>query len=169
MIILGIDPGTAITGYGIVSMKGNKFSPVEFGAIRTASDLPLANRLEKIYCQLEDLIIKHNPEHIAIEELFFNKNVKTALAVGHARGVVMLAAVKKGMEIFHYTPLQVKQAVVGYGRAEKEQVQYMVKGILGLPKVPKPDDVADALAIAICHGHSNSFNNRLVQMGESKC
>lgn len=168
MIILGIDPGTAITGYGVIEMKGNKFQHLAYGAIKTDSDKKLEYRLEKIYHQAEELINIYKPAQMAIEELFFNKNVKTALSVGHARGVIMLAAIQNGLEIAHYTPLQVKQSVVGYGRAEKEQVQYMVKNILNLPQIPKPDDVADALAVAICHGHSYNYYSKLAKLEEYK-
>jgi len=154
MIILGIDPGFAITGYGIVKYEGNKFSAIDYGAITTASTMELPKRLLHLHDSLEKLIGEYKPDAIAIEELFFNKNIKTALTVGHGRGVAVLTAAESGIEVFEYTPLQVKQSVVGYGRAEKGQVQQMVKVILNLPKIPKPDDVADALAIAICHGHS---------------
>lgn len=154
MIIMGIDPGFAITGYGVVKYEGNNFSVVDYGAITTESSMKLSQRLLILYNDLEKLIEKHKPDAISIEELFFNKNIKTALNVGHGRGVAVLAAVKSGVEIFEYTPLQVKQAVVGYGRAEKSQIQQMVKAILNLSAIPKPDDVADALAIAICHGNS---------------
>lgn len=156
MIILGIDPGTAITGYGVVEYKGNNFKLLEYGVIRSAKNEVLAVRLNKIFTGINEIIDKYKPEQFAVEELFFNKNVKTALSVGHARGVILLAAHLKGLKVNEYTPLQVKQAVVGYGRAEKKQVQFMVKAILNLPDIPKPDDAADALAIAICHGHSYS-------------
>ena len=154
MIILGIDPGTAITGYGVLSQEGNHLRRIAFGAIRTKADLPVASRLFQIYQQLQQLIQEYHPEAVAVEELFFNKNVRTALAVGQARGVVLLAAAAANVTIAEYTPLQVKQAVVGYGRAEKIQVQEMVRVLLCLPEIPKPDDAADALAIAICHAHS---------------
>ncbi|HHU33064.1 MAG: crossover junction endodeoxyribonuclease RuvC [Zhaonellaceae bacterium] len=158
MIILGIDPGTAITGYGIVEFIGNRFKVIDYGKILTSNDLPLATRLKKIYFKLEDLIEKYKPEHLVVEELFFNKNTRTALSVGHARGIILLAGAIHNMPTFEYTPLQVKQAVVGYGRAEKKQVQEMVRIILNLEKIPKPDDVADALAITICHAHSYKLN-----------
>lgn len=151
--ILGIDPGTAITGYGIVEYWGNRYKIVEYGVIRSSKTEELAARLNEIYKGICQLIETHQPDYIAIEELFFNKNVKTALLVGQARGVMMLAAYQKGIPIYEYTPLQVKQAVVGYGRAEKQQVQFMVKALLNLQEIPRPDDAADALAIAICHGH----------------
>jgi len=151
LIIIGIDPGTAITGYGVIGYTGNSFRVYDYGAVRTGSDLELAARLDIIYRELTGLIQRLQPEHMAIEELFFNKNAKTALAVGHARGVALLAGVQSGLPVYEYTPLQVKQAVVGHGRAAKEQVQYMVRAILSLRETPSPDDVADALAVGICH------------------
>jgi len=160
MLILGIDPGTAITGFGLVDYLGNNFSMVECGCIRTRAGLPLAERLQIIYRELLNTIGKYNPLHIAVEELFFNNNTRTALAVGHARGVVLLAAAQSGIPVFEYTPLQVKQAVAGFGRAAKTQVQYMVKTILKLPSVPNPDDVADALAVAICHAHLYDWESK---------
>jgi crossover junction endodeoxyribonuclease RuvC len=158
MIILGIDPGTAITGYGIVKFSGNHFKVLDYGKILTSNKIDLANRLKCIYYSLEELINKYNPDHLAVEELFFNKNTRTALAVGHARGVILLAGAYHNISVFEYTPLQVKQAVVGYGRAEKKQVQEMVRIILNLDEIPKPDDVSDALAITICHAHSFRMN-----------
>lgn len=155
MLIIGIDPGFAITGYGVVKYEGNKFSAVDYGAITTDSKTELPKRLLHLYESLDILIDKYKPSAISIEELFFNKNIKTALTVGHGRGVAVLAAAKSGVEVFEYTPLQVKQSVVGYGRAEKSQVQQMIKIILNLPEIPKPDDVADALAVAVCHAHSH--------------
>lgn len=155
MIIMGIDPGFAITGYGVVKYEGNKFSVLDYGAITTDASMKLSQRLLVLNNDLEELIRRHEPDAISIEELFFNKNIKTALTVGHGRGVAVLAAAKSGTDIYEYTPLQVKQSVVGYGRAEKAQIQQMVKAILNLSAVPKPDDVADALAVAICHGNSH--------------
>jgi crossover junction endodeoxyribonuclease RuvC len=154
MIIMGIDPGFAITGYGIVKYEGNKFTPIDYGAITTASSMELPKRLLYLHNSLVELIDKYKPGAISIEELFFNKNIKTALTVGHGRGVAVLAAAQSGIDVFEYTPLQVKQSVVGYGRAEKSQMQQMIKVILNLPAIPKPDDVADALAVAVCHGNS---------------
>lgn len=154
MVIMGIDPGFAITGYGIVKYEGNKFSTIDYGAVTTEAGVPLCKRLLILNGRLEEIIAKHRPDAVAVEELFFNKNIKTALNVGHGRGIALLAAAKSGIEVFEYTPLQVKQAVVGYGRAEKAQVQQMIKIILNLAAIPKPDDVADALAVAVCHGHS---------------
>ena len=157
MIIIGIDPGFAITGYGIIKYDNNKFCVLDYGAIITESDLRLSERLLIINNKLEELIARYNPDVFSIEELFFNKNIKTALNVGHGRGVVLLVAARNNKEIFEYTPLQVKQSVVGYGRARKPQIQQMVKMILNLKEIPKPDDVADALAVAICHAHSSRF------------
>ncbi|MDD5603731.1 MAG: crossover junction endodeoxyribonuclease RuvC [Eubacteriales bacterium] len=154
MIILGIDPGFAITGYGIVVHEGNHFETKTCGVVSTASSLPLSERLLELDRKLGMIISEFKPDAVAIEELFFNTNAKTAMSVGHGRGVAVLCAAKAGIEVFEYTPLQVKQAVAGYGRADKTQIQQMVKVILGLREVPRPDDAADALAIAICHAHS---------------
>lgn len=155
MRILGVDPGIAITGYSFIDYQGNKFIPVEYGCIRTTNNIPPKSRLHKLYNELNDLINKYQPGCLAVEELFFNRNVRTAMAVGQARGVILLTAALAGIDVFEYTPLQVKQAVVGRGRAEKNQVQYMVKVILNLPKIPRPDDVADALAVAVCHANNH--------------
>ena len=155
VIILGIDPGIAITGYGVIDYEGNKFSTIDYGAITTEAKLAMPERLLILNKGIKNLARKYKPDAFAIEELFFNKNVKTALTVGYARGAIIVAACEEGLDIYEYTPLQVKQAVVGYGRAEKRQVQQMVKVILNLNEIPKPDDVADALAIAICHAHSS--------------
>jgi crossover junction endodeoxyribonuclease RuvC len=160
MLILGIDPGTAITGFGLVDYRGNHFSMIECGCIRTRAGQPLAERLQILYRGLMNTIGQYNPVHVAVEELFFNNNARTALAVGHARGVILLAAAQSGLPVFEYTPLQVKQAVAGFGHAAKTQVQYMVKTILGLPSVPGPDDVADALAVAICHAHMYDWERK---------
>lgn len=153
MIILGIDPGTAITGYGIIKVEGNKFSPLDYGCIYTESNWSMEKRLQKIHGIVWSLLEKYQPDQMAVEELFFNKNVRTALSVGQARGVILLTGALKGLKVNEYTPLQVKQAVVGYGRAHKQQVQHMVKTFLNLTEIPKPDDAADALAVAICHAH----------------
>ncbi len=158
MVILGIDPGTAITGYGVISHQGNHLKYIACGVIRTDSKLPTADRLIEIHRQLDEIIKAYHPDAAAVEELFFNRNVTTALTVGQARGVVLLTLATAGLPIAEYTPLQVKQAVVGYGRAEKNQIQEMVRMLLCLPEVPKPDDAADALAIAICHAHSRKVN-----------
>ena len=161
MKILGIDPGYAILGYGVIEMNGNKFRVCDYGAITTDPKTAMADRLKILYQALMDLIVEHRPESASIEELFFNTNAKTAILVGQARGVAILACANSGLEIYEYTPLQIKQALVGYGRAEKQQIQAMVKVILNLKETPKPDDTADALAAAICHGHSVSGQNRL--------
>lgn len=158
MKIIGIDPGIAILGYGIVEYNNNKFKIIDYGVITTTPKFKLPERLEIIYDSLEKILEEHNPDAVAFEELFFNQNAKTALVVGHARGTAVLCAQKKKLNIYEYTPLQVKQAVVGYGRAEKKQVQLMVKMLLNLKEIPKPDDAADALAIAICHGHSSHMH-----------
>ncbi len=157
MIILGIDPGFAIVGYSVIEYKGSSCRPLEYGAINTDSKMLFPDRMKIIYDELSDIIDEYKPEDLAIEELFFNKNVKTAIKVAQARGVEILAAINKGLNIYEYTPLQIKQATVGYGRAEKHQVQEMVKVLLNLKEIPKPDDVADALAVAICHGSSLKF------------
>lgn len=162
MKILGIDPGFAIVGCGIVDYTGNKFTVIDHMAVTTQAGLPLAQRLKTIYEDMSSIIDRYKPDAVAVEELFFNTNITTAIAVGQARGVILLAAVNRGVEIFEYTPLQVKQAVVGYGRAEKGQVQQMVKMILNLKEIPKPDDVADGLALAICHAHSCRMNSRAI-------
>lgn len=154
MLILGIDPGTAIMGYGLIEKNGQTLSPITYSSWRTPSDLPMPERLRMLFEFLEDLLGKYSPDAMAVEELFFNRNTTTAITVGQARGVVLLSGARHHIDVFEYTPLQVKQAVVGYGKADKKQVQYMVKAILGLQETPKPDDTADALAIAICHAHS---------------
>lgn len=161
MIILGVDPGTATTGYGFLKYSGNKFTSICCGVIRTQSTLDMPTRLWQIQQQLRELIVTHNPGHMAVEELYFSKNTRTALSVGQARGVILLTGIKSNLIIGEYTPLQVKQAVAGYGRAEKIQVQKMVTTILGLDCIPKPDDAADAYAIAICHAHSYGFKSAL--------
>ena len=153
MIILGIDPGIAIVGYGIIEYSNNRFHVLDYGAITTPAHTPIEDRLETVYRDMNELITAYHPHRMSIEELFFNSNQKTAIAVAEARGVILLAARKNGVQINEYTPLQVKQAVVGYGRAEKQQVQSMITTILGLKRVPKPDDTADALALAVCDAH----------------
>lgn len=154
MKIMGIDPGYAIVGVGIVDYQNGQFRVVEYGPITTPPKIEFARRLEMIYDELCAIFARRQIDAVAIEELFFNSNTTTAIAVAQARGVICLAAKKSGVPVFEYTPLQVKSAVTGYGRAEKCQVMDMVKSILQLKTVPKPDDVADALAIAVCHGHS---------------
>jgi len=161
MIILGIDPGIAIVGFGLIKYERNKFEVIDYGVLTTPAHTPVHERLVTIYDDLQSLIKKYNPEEFAIEELFFNTNQKTVIQVCEARGILLLAAQQNGLEISEYTPLQVKQSVVGYGRAEKIQVMSMTKNILKMDKIPKPDDAADALAIAICHAHSSGANPAL--------
>lgn len=161
MIVLGIDPGIAIMGYGLVETVNGKLNPIDFGVVTTPANMAVPTRLVKIYDAAQQLIEKYNPHCVAIEELFFNKNVKTALLVGHARGATVIAAAKKNMEVFEYTPLQIKQAITGYGRADKNQVQQMVKMMLNLKKIPKPDDAADAVAVAVCHINSSKMARRM--------
>ena len=154
MIILGIDPGYAIVGYGVVSYENNKCTPVEFGAVTTPAKMDFDKRLVMIKEGIEEICRKHKIESASIEKLFFNTNTTTAIDVAQARGVIVCTLASLGVPVNEYTPLQVKQSVTGYGRAEKKQVQEMTRVILGLKSVPKPDDTADALALAICHGHS---------------
>lgn len=163
MVIFGIDPGIATVGYGVIEYKANKFKMLEYGTVCTPAGLELAVRLEGIFDELSRLLKKYDPDAIAIEELFFNNNVKTAITVAQGRGVAVLAAQKSGKPVYEYTPLQVKQAITGYGRAEKKQVMEMVKLFLNMDKIPRPDDAADALAMAVCHAHSSSsalFDNK---------
>ncbi len=156
MIILGIDPGYAIIGWGILEYRANKFSVIDYGAITTEAHIPFPERLQTIYTQMNIIIQKYRPDVMSMEKLFYNNNAKTVIDVAQARGVIVLSAQMNGVKIHEYTPLQVKQSVTGYGRAVKKQVQEMTRIILGLEKIPKPDDTADALAMAICHGHSSS-------------
>ncbi len=153
MIILGIDPGIAIVGWGVIDYNRSKLKTIDYGAVETPAGMDTEQRLIIIFNEITEIIKKYNPEYMAIEELFWNTNQKTGIRVAEARGVILLAAKLLGVDIREYTPLQVKQAVVGYGRAEKKQVMSMVTMLLGLSSIPKPDDTADALAIAICHAH----------------
>ncbi|MBE7055325.1 MAG: crossover junction endodeoxyribonuclease RuvC [Ruminococcaceae bacterium] len=159
MRILGIDPGIAIVGYGVIDKEGNRYKTVAYDAVTTRAHTPLEERLESVYNGINEIIKTYKPDAMSIEELFFNNNAKTALTVGQARGVIILAAVQNHLPVYEYTPLQVKQALTGYGRASKGQIQQMMKSMLGLAQIPKPDDVADALAIAVCHGNSMRFNS----------
>lgn len=151
MLVIGVDPGTAITGFGFVRRSGHHLAAVEFGAIRTLQDTAPAERLRQIFADLTQLFDEYSPDCLAVERLFFNRNTTTAMAVGQARGVVLLAAAQRGIPVAEYTPQEIKQAVTGLGGAAKAQVGYMVRALLGLPAVPTPDDVCDALAVAICH------------------
>lgn len=157
MIILGIDPGIARTGWGVIQTKGSKVNVIDYGCFETSSKEELSVRLEKLYKEISKIIKIHKPEALGIEELFFNTNAKTALIVGHARGVVLLCAAQAGLDIRGFTPLEVKIALTGYGRAEKAQMGKMVKAVLNLKEVPKPDDTADALAVALSLAFSKNF------------
>ncbi len=156
MVIMGIDPGIATVGFGIISVNGNVHKPVRYGVISTSADQRLSVRLSQIYDDVTELISSFKPDAISVEELFFNTNQKTAVSVAHGRGVAILAGEKAGIPMFEYTPLQVKQAVTGYGRADKKQMMEMVRRLLNLKEVAKPDDASDALALAICHARNAS-------------
>lgn len=151
MRVIGIDPGLALMGFGVVESDGYRFKVLDYGVLETPAHTKDGDRLLCLFKGLNELFEKYQPDAVSVEELFFNKNVKTAIAVGQARGVALLAVTNFGIPLFEYTPLQAKQAVVGYGRAERQQIQHMVKTILNLKEIPKPDDAADALAIAITH------------------
>nr|MBC7245799.1 crossover junction endodeoxyribonuclease RuvC [Chloroflexota bacterium] len=163
MVILGVDPGVAITGYGIIRLDGDAVHSIAYGTIATPSHLALPLRLQHLYRELRNLIDTYHPAEASVEELFFARNVRTALSVGHARGVILLALAHAGLPTYEYTPLQVKQSITGYGLASKEQMQQMVRLLLKLEDIPKPDDAADALAVAICHAHSFSMALRVAQ------
>lgn len=156
MVILGVDPGLAIVGWGVVQYAANCFAPMAYGSVQTKAGIPVEDRLSQIYDRLSEIIEKYKPDAIAVEELFWNTNVTTGIVVAEARGVILLCAKKHDVPIYEYTPMQVKQAVVGYGKAEKKQVISMVTLMLGLKEPPKPDDTADAIAIAICHAHTGA-------------
>jgi len=162
MIILGIDPGYAIVGYGIIKKVNNDLLPIACGVIQTPASESIPVRLAMLDEQMSALMRKFKPDAVAVEELFFNTNVTTGIKVAQARGVILLNAIKECGTLYEYTPLQVKNAVTGSGRAEKHQVQYMVKAMLGLKEVPKPDDAADALAVAICHAQTNVYTQRVL-------
>ena len=161
MRILGIDPGYGITGYSFIDYIGNKFKLVTSGAIKTPANMSFPLRLSEIFTDLNNLIDEYQPDAISVEELFFNNNAKTAINVAQARGVILVVGCQRNIPTFEYTPLQVKQAVVGYGRADKIQVQKMVQTILKVDKLPKLDDITDSMAIAICHAHSARFAEKL--------
>jgi crossover junction endodeoxyribonuclease RuvC len=153
--ILGIDPGTGIMGWGIIEKRGSEIIPVKYGCVRTPANSERSERLLHIFRSLSDIIEKNRPDEFAIEELFFFKNQKTIISVAEARGVAIVVAKNFSLPVFEYTPLQIKQALTGYGRADKNQIQEMVKATCKLKDCPRPDDAADALAIAICHGQTN--------------
>ncbi|MFA6918811.1 MAG: crossover junction endodeoxyribonuclease RuvC [Patescibacteria group bacterium] len=159
MKILGIDPGFADTGYGVVLRNGSKLNCLDYGSIKTSKTLSLSERIEKLEKDLQQIITKHHPDQASVEQLFFCTNIKTAISVAQARGVILLTLVKNKIPLIECTPLQVKQAVTGYGKADKKQIQQMVKIILGLKEIPKPDDAADALAMAICGANNLRANN----------
>lgn len=166
MVILGIDPGLAIVGWGVLEQRGGQFRTLGYGSIQTPAGLSTEERLSRIYDELTALIRHYKPEQMAVEELFFTNNITTGIRVAEARGIILLCGRQNNVKIFEYTPMQVKQAVVGYGKAEKKQVIAMVTSMLKLPKPPTPDDTADALAIAVCHGNTGTsllapyFNNK---------
>ncbi|MDD5369989.1 MAG: crossover junction endodeoxyribonuclease RuvC [Anaerolineaceae bacterium] len=168
MRIIGIDPGTATTGYGLITDAADgSLGLIDYGVITTPPNLCMPERLVILYHQLEEILLLHQPTGGAVEKLFFQRNVTTAIAVGQARGVALLSLAEAGLKIAEYTPMEVKQAVVGYGGADKNQVQQMVRALLGLKDVPKPDDAADALAVAICHLHSARFHDQMLR-GQSQ-
>lgn len=158
MIILGVDPGTAATGYGVVNV-GSSPQLAEYGCLRTSSKQDMVERLKNIYRQMIKIVDKFCPQEVAVEDVFFNQNIKTALSVGQARGVILLAASSGGAKVFNYTPLQVKLAIAGYGKANKEQIQHMIKNTLNLSYLPSPDDASDAVAVALCHFYSRKLKN----------
>jgi crossover junction endodeoxyribonuclease RuvC len=162
--IIGIDPGTARLGFGIID-AGDGYAAVDYGTIETSAKVAMAQRLLELYEALTHLITTHSPESMAIEQLFFSRNVTTAITVGQARGVALLAAAQAGIPVTEYTPAEVKQAISGYGNADKQQVQFMVQLLLELDTVPYPDDAADALAVALCHGQSHAFQHRVSSGG----
>jgi crossover junction endodeoxyribonuclease RuvC len=161
MLVLGVDPGLATTGYGLVRKVGSGIQAVAYGVVTTSAKCPLGERLQRIYQELSALIQLHRPDEGAVEELFFSRNVRTAMSVGQARGVALLALADAGLTVTEYTPLTIKQAVSGFGGADKVQVQTMVKMLLRLEDIPRPDDAADALAVAICHLHSTRLDQML--------
>jgi len=163
LVIMGIDPGTASTGYGIIEQTGSGLKRLDHGCVRTNSSSSPQERLLDIFFSLGKIMDAHHPDSVSVELLFFNRNVTTAISVGQARGVILLACAMRGLPVSEFTPLQVKQAVTGYGRATKQQVQAMVKALLDLDEAPRPDDAADALAIAICSAHHT--NPRLAEAG----
>ena len=156
MIILGIDPGIATIGFGIVEAHRSQCRVIQYGVLSTPAGLPLSHRLTMIYEDMQELIHTFHPDEMAVEELFFNTNLTTGISVAHGRGVILLAAAQCGVPIYEYTPMQVKQAVVGYGKAEKHQVMDMTRRLLRLDRMPRPDDAADAIAIALCHARSST-------------
>jgi crossover junction endodeoxyribonuclease RuvC len=168
MIIMGIDPGLSSTGYGVVEKVGDRLRPLGFGGITTSSRDALSSRLDKIYSEVRDLIERYRPDLVVLEELFFNTNARSAMVVGQARGGILLAAAHSGVGVEEYTPLQVKQSLVGHGRADKRQVKYMVRALLSIQDDIKSYHASDALALAICHAHHERMRGRLEQMAPEK-
>jgi crossover junction endodeoxyribonuclease RuvC len=161
LAILGVDPGYAILGWGVVEYRASRHRLMGYGTVETSKDLPMPERLKELYRGLTGVIAKYEPDVAAVEELFFNSNQKTAIKVGEARGAAVLACANAGLDVYEYTPLQIKQALTGYGRAEKQQIQEMVRQVLGLVKAPTPDDAADAVACAICHANASAHIERV--------
>lgn len=168
MRVLGIDPGLATTGYGLVAGDGGALEAVTYGVLRTPAHTPVAERLVLLHRELTALLDRYHPDAVAMEELFFGANARTAMTVGEARGVLLLAAAQAGLYIAEYTPLQVKQAITGYGQAEKHQVQEMVRVLLNLPEIPRPDDAADGLAVSICYHHSSRLGRLVARAREDQ-
>lgn len=168
MLVLGIDPGLATTGYGLVAGDGQTLEAVTYGVLRTPAHTPIAERLVLLHDELTTLLDHYRPDVVAMEELFFSTNARTAMTVGEARGVLLLTAAQAGLDICEYTPLQVKQAVTGYGQADKHQVQVMVRLLLDLSELPRPDDAADALAVSICHHHSARLSELTAKQSEER-
>jgi len=164
MRILGIDPGYAIMGWGIIEKNGNSITPIAYGSVTTPKEMTMPERSKILYSELMNIIAEHEPDEVSIEELYFNNNAKTAIFVGEARGVALLACINSGLPIFEYTPLQIKTSMTGFGRADKKQMQTVVTKVLSLKEVPKPDDTADALAAAVCHSYCGEAKKRLYLM-----
>ena len=163
LTILGIDPGYAILGWGVIEYRASRHRLIGYGAVRTEKGEPMPERLKRIYDGLAGIIAEYAPDVCSVEELFFNSNQKTAIGVGEARGVAVVACANAGLPVYEYTPLQIKQALTGYGRAEKQQMQEMVRMVLGLEEAPRPDDAADAVAAAICHANSSAYLDRVAR------
>jgi crossover junction endodeoxyribonuclease RuvC len=163
MRVLGLDPGLAITGYGLVESEGQRLQPLAYGVVRTPARTPTAERLVLLHDELSQLLARYRPEVAAVEELFLDTNARTAMQVGQARGVLLLTLAQAGIPVAEYTPMQIKQAITGYGGADKHQVQQMIALLLNLAAIPTPDDAADALAISVCHHHSMRWNALLTQ------
>ena len=164
MVILGVDPGYAIMGWGVIEKVGSKTRPIAYGSIETDKDLPMPARLKHLYSSLSDVIAEYEPEEASIEQLYFQNNAKTAIFVGEARGVAVLACVNAGLRIYEYTPMEIKTSVCGYGHADKRQIQEMVKTIFRFDEIIKPDDTSDALAAALCHSYQGEIKKQNFEM-----